>query len=302
MKVHKEFNKGPYDLALFGLGYESRAVSSFLKYKEDCNLTLALGYNENTDKIHYKENKKRYLDLQSLVFEGSDDIIFRDVNDEIEKLDITSPISVLIDITVMSRHRLATLICMLIDKLPKNSTINIIYMLSEFVEPPQEYSPIRKVGEITPQLAGGIGDLGLPTSLVFGLGYEKSKALGVANLLDTNCIFAFIPQSPIEGFEELVQDNNKELLASIPKESIFRYDVCAPYSTYLSMKSIILSLSDFSRPLLIPLGPKIISAIGVIIGKELFPELPVWRVSSEHSETPVERPSSNIEVKLTISL
>lgn len=302
MKIRKEAIDNNFDLAIFGLGYESRSISAFKKYKAHSKSNVAVGYDTHTDCLYYQSNKTEFSGNCEVVLEEGNTKTFLKVQEFIESKVYETPITCLIDITVMSRHRLATLICLLIDNLPQESTITVVYSLSSFVEPPQGVSPIRVVGEITEQLSGNLGNLSLPSSLVIGLGYEKDKALGVYNYLDSTYTFLFVPKSIEEKFEEEVIKNNESLFRSTPKGNIFYYDVAAPYSTYLDLKSLLLDISDFSRPLLMPLGPKILSALSVIIGRELQPELPVWRASSEYNEIPTERPSSGTEISFTIDL
>lgn len=302
MKILKNFGGGIFDFALFGLGFESRAVSAFDKYKEDCSKILAIGYDVHTDKFSYKQNKKIYSDSGAKLFEFGDESVIEKVGKFLSNEKNDSPIKVLLDITVMSRHRLACFICYLMDLLPEESTLSIVYSLSQYIPPPEGDTPIRRVCEISSQLGGSLGDLTLPTSVVFGLGYEKSKALGVSNYLDPGFVYTFIPKSPIPKFEDDVIKNNDDLLNLVSRDNIFYYDVCSPYSTYLSLKSLIQSLKKVSRPLLVPLGPKILAALSVFLGKEMHPYLPIWRVSSEHEEIPVDRPASGVEVKFTIQL
>ncbi|MGD6737958.1 hypothetical protein ACP5PY_17240 [Photobacterium leiognathi subsp. mandapamensis] len=148
---------------------------------------------------------------------------------------------------------------------------------------------MKEMGPIIDELSGDLGNLSMPTSIVFGLGYEEHKALGVYNYYDADYSYAFIPNNPYTEFEPLVRKNNAPLLDVISERNTFVYDVTDPYSTYVNLKSLLLNLTDVSRTILVPLGPKIFAAIGVILGKELYPKLPVWRVSSLHTEKPVER-------------
>ncbi len=302
MKILKSFIGGEFDLAIFGLGFESRAISAFDKYGSDCSELLVIGYDINTDKFSYQVNKSKYLESKANIIEHGDESVSRHVDGFLFGKNFDGPVNVLLDITVMSRHRLACIICSLMDSLPEHSTLSVVYTLSDYIPPPNEDTPIKYLCEITSQLGGSIGDPSLPTSVIFGLGYEKSKALGVANFLDSGFIYTFIPKSPVTKFETDVVDNNKDLLDSISSDNVFFYDVCQPYSTYLDLKSLVQSLNKFSRPLIIPLGPKILAVLSVILGKELYPNLPVWRVSSGYSEVPVDRPASGVEVNFTLKL
>lgn len=291
-----------FDLGIFGLGYESRAISVFSQSNYKCAKNIVIGYSQHTRELSYQYNKEAYLTHSLEIIEGDDSKIIKEVINYFDENIKDAPVNILLDITVMSRHRLSTIIVLLLDKLPKSSTLTIAYEVSKFVEAPTELSPIHKVGEITEALSGCLGDLSYPTSLIVGLGYEKGKAIGICNYIDAEYSFLFIPKGIDQRFEDAVIKHNHGLINSIPNDHIFYYNVCEPCKIYFELREIVLSIMEFSRPLLIPLGPKIFSAIATIIGKELYPTLPVWRVSSEHTEEPTERPSSGTISLFTVTI
>ncbi|MBQ0759799.1 MAG: hypothetical protein KBT72_09100 [Zhongshania sp.] len=302
MKLLKEFHDGNFDLAIYGVGFEERATHCAKIYLQKKVKSIAIGYDINTDKFNYQKNKSFFTANGAEVYEGSDISCVNYLDKFLSTLDRGQPKNILLDITVMSRHRLAGLIFKLLDILPPKSKISITYSLSKFVEPPPGNTPIRSLGEILPQLTGALGDLSLPSAVIFGLGYEKGKASGVLNFLDPSDAYIFIPSSPVKKFRKLVVKNNSDLFDNIPSDNIFDYDVCDPYSTYLTLRSLVLSIKSHCRPLLIPLGPKILASLCVILGKELYPTLPVWRVSSDFEETPINRVASGIKIEYTIEV
>ncbi|MFQ2287925.1 hypothetical protein [Aeromonas sp. s3] len=302
MIVSKEPYILNFDLAIIGLGYESRATQAYIKQKELFKDIIVIGYNKHTDVFYYNQNKALYEHDALNICEGDDIDVFNFCKNKVISLVGNSPINVFVDITVMSRHRLATIILMLIKELPNKSKITISYSPSEFIPPSEQTSPIKIIDDISHYLGSYLGDLSLPTSLILGLGYEKDKALGLCNYLDVQHTFLFSPKSSEIRFEEYVYKNNQFLIESIGNNRVFYYSVESPYTTYLDLKHMVLSLSDYSRPLLIPLGPKILSAISVIIGYELSPKLPVWRASSEHNETPQDRPPSGNQILLSLEI
>lgn len=298
MRVLKESIENGFDLAIWGLGFESRAISAFEQVSSDSSHNVVFGYTSNTNVLHYQANKSVYESHGCNIYECEDQDIIGHLRDEFESNDYAAPIKVYIEISVMSRHRLASIMTYLLTHLSKDSSLTVSYSLSSYVKPPEEPTPIRTLGEICSDLCGELGDLNLPTAVIFGLGYEKSKALGVSNYLDSSIVFALIPESPNTEFEDSVRLNNHDFLEILPDDHISTYKVMSPYATYVDLKSLILSLIDESRPLLIPLGPKILSALSVIIGIELG--IPVWRVSSDHLEVPTERPCSGNRVVFTV--
>ena len=302
MKILKNIHESHYDFAICGLGFESRSVTAYNTSSGKIKSLIVLGYDENTEYFAYQENKKLFKTKTDRIFEISDKDVITTLLLALQKENLNERKNILIDITVMSRHRLATVMSLLIDKLIPDSTITIAYSLSEFIKSPEGITPVRKVCEIAEGFDGILGDLSLPTSVIIGLGYEQGKALGISNYLDSWRDYLFIPQSAIPEFEKEVRQNNNDLIESIASERVLDYNVNSPYSTYLDLKSLVLSLSDTSRPLLMPLGPKILAALCVVLSKDLGSSVPVWRVSSEYTEEPVDRPPSGNDIGFTIQL
>ncbi|MFA0004901.1 hypothetical protein [Vibrio splendidus] len=302
MIFNKDAYSGSFDLAIFGLGYESRATSAFKYFHLKSRKNIVVGYETNRDMVKYAENKNYFEQFEVHIFENDCKSIISTVKEQVADLisKVDKP-KIFLDITVLSRHRMASIIFNLLSDLPKDSKITICYNLSYFVDAPEGIQPVKRLGPIIDELSGDLGSLSMPTSVVFGLGYEEHKALGVYNYYDADYSYAFIPKNQFSDFESIVRRNNLPLLETIGSRNTFSYDVTDPYSTYVDLKSLMVSLSDISRTILVPLGPKIFAAIAVILGKELYPKLPIWRVSSLHSEEPVERTSAK-EVLFTVTI
>ncbi|MBQ4862642.1 hypothetical protein J8L98_13180 [Pseudoalteromonas sp. MMG013] len=289
-----------FDLSVYCLGYETRSVTAYEKYKILSKKNIVLGYNSNKDVLNYQSNKRFFSQAEIIETECSGipnylNPIINKLNEEVEEP------KVLVDITVMTRHRLATVLFCLLNGLKKKSTLTMCYNASKYVSPPSELQPVRKVGALIHQLSGNLGDLSSSTAVIFGLGYEHLKALGVYNYLDPDLAYTFIPTSDNTQFEIDVRENNKSLIENIINKNIHTYNVYNPLDLYIDLKSLILSLKEGSRVVIVPLGPKILAAISLIISMEMDLEIPVWRVSSLHSEEPIDRVADR-EVLQTISL
>tara|TARA_R110002049_G_scaffold40727_4_gene123660 strand:+ start:489 stop:1397 length:909 start_codon:yes stop_codon:yes gene_type:complete len=292
MKIFKNINEGiKFDLSIVGLGYEQRSTHVFQSENALQESCLVLGYTYHTDKFDYQKNKK-YFD-GCLVKEVEDDDVEAEVLSFIEEKNHGGgKVNLLLDITVLSRHRLAVVIWNCLQKLPKGSILRVAYTLSDFVPPPEVTPPVKEIGPIISHLEGMPSNVGLPTSLVVSLGYEENKALGASNYIDANEVVAFIPSGNVLKFNEEVVKSNKNFLRSVSERNRFTYDLHSPYKTYAELKSVVLSLMRESRPIILPLGPKIIAALSVVLGVELYPMLPVWRLSSKGAEEPVNRKAS----------
>lgn len=299
MNLLKSSKTDHFDLAIIGLGYESRSTFAYKKYKNVIDRCIVLGYESNKTVLHYQDNRKVFCDVD--VFEPSCSNVTDYIKDKVDIVNKIDDANVLVDITVMTRHRLALVLHYLIKNLKKGTSITICYMASKYVCPPDDMQPVKKVGPLIEELSGGLGNLSYSTSAIFGLGYEQSKALGIYNYLEPDSSFCFIPKSFNAEFEDDIKSNNSSLLNSVPHDNIFNYNIYSPYDIYVDLKSLVMSLCETSRVIIVPLGPKILSAVSLIIGIELYPEISVWRVSSLHSEKPVDRVADR-EVLQTIKL
>ncbi|MDB2330945.1 hypothetical protein N9V74_04455 [Alteromonas sp.] len=299
MKLLKISKNDHFDLAIFGLGYESRSTFAFKKYSNVTERSIVFGYESNKDILYYQKNKETFSDSEIIEVQCAS--ITDYLKEKIDRINHIDDAKVLIDITVMTRHRLALILNFLIKKLKSGTHITICYIASKYVCPPNKMQPVKKVGPLIEELSGGLGNLSYSTSAIFGLGYEQSKALGIYNYLEPDNSFAFIPKSLNAEFERDIKNNNLSLLNSIPSQQTFDYSVYRPYDVYVDLKSLAMVLSETSRVIIVPLGPKILSAISLIIGIELYPNISVWRVSSLHSEEPVDRVADK-EILQTIIL
>ncbi|GAB1108360.1 hypothetical protein RU080_10075 [Shewanella algae] len=286
-----------YDMGIFGLGYESRSKEVFIRHYSKCLKTLAIGYLVNNENCSYPSNLELFKSHNCTISECRD----TDIENTISRF-LGKPIktkSVLLDITSMSRHRLTRVIEVLNKLLPNKSTITIFYSIADYTPPPTDGNSIKFLGELSEGLSGGLCDISKPVALVLGLGYEKFKAHGVYNYLDPSECFLLIPNGSDEKFGQDVNNNNSSLIKTIPSEKILNYNVFNPISIYSILSNLLVGLSIEYRPLVIPLGPKILTAISAVIGLSSSGEFPIWRVSSEY-EKPVDRSSSHEPIYFSI--
>ena len=139
MKIVRGASK-EFDLAILGLGYESRSVYSYQSNENIIDKAIALGYSAQTDQLSYPDNKTFFDKHRVPVVEGKD----REIFSYIEKVicELSRPINVLLDISVLSRHRLATIMLMFIEGLLEGSQLTITYSTSEYNPPPEGTTPI----------------------------------------------------------------------------------------------------------------------------------------------------------------
>lgn len=302
MRIKESQREPEYNLSLFALGYESRSIHVPKRVISKSEKSIAIGYVFH-NKFSYDVNKKFYKNSKVDYHNIEESKLTKLFNDEILRFISTEEATnVLIDITSMSRHRFTLLIWLLLKQLKKQSILTIKYAVSKFLPPPEHTPPVKMIEPIISDLAGIPGDLNLPTSCIVGLGYEKSKALGAVNYIDPGESWLLIPISSETEFKSHVLKNNKGLLDEVSDQQVIYYNVHKPIALYSDLKSLIIGIKPTKRPMILPLGPKILCAVSAILGYELQPNLPVWRVSSLEQEKPADRVSSGDIISFDIEV
>ncbi len=302
MIFKKSSDLSEYDFSVLGLGYESRSINSFDKVR-DLGECLVVGYTTNTEACFYQDNKSFYNQKGCSVIELSDECFQDGFSESVVKvLKDKVGVDVFFDMTVFTRRRIASVLKVLLDSSLPISSITLGYSPSVYVPPPSGVSPVRVVSAIDEKYSGCFGDLSKPVALILPLGYERNKALGLISYLDPSRSFIFLPKSFEGSFYRDVIENNDDILMDVPGSDCFIYNVEDPYSFYVDLKTLVINSLQLYRPLIAPLGPKIACAISVLVAHELFPDVPVWRISSNHSEYPVERQATGSIVNFKVEL
>lgn len=289
-----------FDLALFGLGYERRSVDCFRSVRARCERSIALGYQYFQAEYGYARNRDEFSTGGAVVHEVSDDELQAVILAEFHQVGLSTSASILVDISVMSRHRIAKVIWLALKNLPSHTMIAVSYNVASYVPAPTEIHPIKRFGPIIDELNTVPGRLAMPVSMICGIGYEKDKALGAIGNIDPDELFLLRPISMDVRFDQESDKNNGSLFRTYPGSAELTYDVTRPFSTYVELKSLISRLSERSRVILLPLGPKILTAVAIVLAVEFYPQVVVWRVSSEEKETPLDRESSGTVVQFDL--
>lgn len=280
-----------YDIFISSYGYESRSTHIARSFKIKAIRRIALGFNFSHT-LSYKNSRDFYKALEWEIFETSD----TDFDDCIEMhiLNII-PSSVLIDISSFSRLRIAKLIhafYSLSVESNKSITIDLAYSVANYNPPSKDFPPITNVGPITPAFAGWPSDPGKPISCLIGLGYDEGRAIGAAEYLEAAQLWLFRPNGFDQRFLDSLNDANQSLIEKTGPNQIIDYRLDDPVSAYMQIHSLLWGLKQEARPLLLPFGPKIFTAISCAAAINFSPDVSVWRVSSGELEAPVDRAAS----------
>lgn len=292
-----------YDLAVFALGFESRATNLINDVAERATRSAALGFDYGHE-VAYQANVRDFRAADVDIRESLSDQIFEAVLDELfGRIDDDECRSVFVDISCFNRFRLAAIVRALFvaAQSRKNQlTVDIAYSLAQFEKPGGERHPNTVVGPAHQAFAGWSQGGYSSTATVLGLGYEQDQALGVVEYLQAGEVWAFTPSSPIQEYRAEVVQANALLLSEIRPSHIIDYDVCSPASVVATLESVVSGLGTDHSVVLVPFGPKIFVLCSLVVAA-MRQDIAVWRVSQGIHISPHDRRASNVTVGLRLS-
>lgn len=289
----EELRRNEYDLAIGSAGFERRARYIIEEFQPKAAVAWAPAF-VNRQVLEFDRNNKV---LSGLGYDTTpvDDGSFRDhldkkIQQSLGNSDHGSSIRVVVDVSSMSRLRMATIVDAF-RFLPHKTTVHIdfVYSVSAFAAPPKENLPIVECGPVTPEFAGWSYDPSLSAAAVFGAGYEQDQVIGVLDLLEAAEVWVFVPDGPDGKYLQSVNEANETLWEEVPENQRFYYKVLRPFETFTQVESLLYGLRARRRPVVVPFGPKSFTVVCLLACASLGPQIPVWRVSTGQSETPEDR-------------
>ena len=291
-----------HDLFISTLGYESR--SSFLARNKLVKATrsIALAF-PHEDYVSYLTNLA-YLSASGYeIFDNSRSTIVDLLRASVETHGTNNevPISLLIDISSMSRPMLADLIHIISElDAPLGVIATFVYLPAAYVKGNAEHAPVAVSQPVTPEFAGWTSAPELAITAVVGLGYEPDLALGAIEFLEPTAAWAFIPKGEDRRYDDAVKDANRSLEAMLSDDRSMHYSVDDPANVHASLETLVYGLVQRSRPILIPFGPKIFSLCCLLVARIYAPSVAVWRVSGETLARPGDREASGKIVTMKV--
>ncbi|KAB2824222.1 transcription elongation factor GreB [Aliivibrio finisterrensis] len=243
----------------------------------------------SSDLIITKRGQKRdaisfigEAEFQSIqVFSFDDDIV--EVLRQTSKSDGSTKIA--IDISLIDRKSLAELFSIVARMAMVYSyEIRIIYTLAEYSPPSGEAHPNNDVKPVSNFFSGWSNRPGMPILSVVGLGYERDKAVGAVEFLESSEAFLYIPQSKEDKYYTDVIRENSRLMGAYPESNRFSYELESPTETIYSLDSVISANKNKYKIVLLPFGPKIFYALS-LLSSIAHPEVSVWYVSGENEDS-----------------
>lgn len=267
-----------FDLVIAACGYETRARHMLESRSVQSTRMVAIGYGHGHD-IAFEDNKRAFVkhgfefeDVDDDSFETYIEVLIREVRGQPGRR-----ISVLLDISCFSRIRLA----LILEALTASGAfvLDVFYSLAAFCPPNDKEPKSQYLCPVTDHFSGWTGDADNAVVLISGLGYEQMMALGIMEHIDPYESWLFFPRSPISSYDEAVKVSNSLLLQEISPSNVLEYPVMDGTVLLRKMLSLVNSLRQNYRCIVMPLGPKVFAFCALLTGC-VYRDISVWRASA----------------------
>ncbi len=201
--------------------------------------------------------------------------VVQKIASDIEELKIT------VDVSCLNRNIIAEIFAKLSFLKVKTVKLTVLYTLACYTSPPSGEMPMNELVEpVHPRFSGWPENPEYPVTSIIGLGYEKDKAIGVAEYLESSKNFLFIPVSSESEYLDEVLKHNEILIESTPDRNLLHYQLENQSVVIHQLNSLTNGVKANSKPVFLPFGPKIFftSALLVALANK---EVSVWYVSGE---------------------
>lgn len=291
-----------YDALLASVGYEIRGRRVAQALGGTNAFITGVEFTHGHDE-RYRENRRVFDDLESNVIRMAD-IEFGDwVSIWFEQLIAAGKRSFAVDVSSMSRPRIAGVVSALDRLAPEaNIQLDFLYVPARFEAPP---TPVDVTEALEPATTAFAGDPLPPNRrllLVFGLGYEPEWAAAALDEFSPDRAIMFFPEGRDRRFADAVATANKPVFGLPNVHEPIHYAVEDPFRTFAQLEALVRDgFHNEMRPLLLPLGPKIFAAVCFLVAVTSPTAVPVWRVSSGSLGDPVGREADDRLVTLRVA-
>lgn len=285
-----------YDGYIGVIGYEKRSRYAAEKVADKALLKMACGFTTRRV-LSYNKNLAWHRRAGFDVNETSDADYGKWIVEVIDRMSANSSgtVRLCVDISSTSRLRLAILIeNLLLSNASCDFYVDFLYSFANDSSGIQE-TVVTSAGPVTEMFAGWAGDPESPLAAVFGLGYERDKALGVLEFLEPGEVWAFEPRREDAAYGRLIKRANVSFYSGLSPGHIIGYPVKCPFESFRQVETFIYGIMRRCRVILLPFGPKPFALISLLVASIHYPEVSVWRVTGEDSELATDRiPSGEI--------
>ncbi len=294
----------PYDSALASVGYEKRSR----QIPEVLTVTGAAIPFRDKQELEFKRNLEFFREKDWNLLGAEDVDCYSKVSTWLNELlqDDRRPFRVAIDVSSMSRDRIADVVEALFD-LPIDIELDVdfLYTPAVFQPPPPEDAqpPVFDVAPVSAYFAGWWNALDKPLYAIVGLGYELERAASALDVLEPEATQIYTPLGTDGRSLEAVREANQGLIdAPSLEDHEIVYEVADPFTCFRRLEASVARLVDGHRIAMVPLGPKIFSLIATLTAALHPVTTQVIRVSAGRRQGAVAQESDGTLYGLTLSL
>jgi len=280
-----------WDLFVGSLGFERRSRFFLERHGGEANRLLISAYDSRRSQSYVENLDAAYRMGASVDIESDSQFVDAFQGRLFQAVGQTGVPRVLVDVSSCSRTRLAAMVSGLLRL--ERAEIDFVYTPGVFQPPPDVRSALSFTGPVLPAFAGlpaTTSSAGL--TAIFGLGYEALEALGALQLLEASEVWALLPVDEDKDYYEVVAAENDTLIEMVDADHVLSYDVLDAVGTFQLLEQLVYGTSENSRPVIVPLGPKVFALAALLTSARFNREVPVWRFSSDQYSLPLDVSSS----------
>jgi hypothetical protein len=296
-----------YDALLCSLGYESRAVAVARSLDEATRIT-AVGFPYGHDDV-YRANGRTLERLQADVV--SDLSSANNAGWVVGWLAEQARLGarrVAVDISSTTRTRIATAVHAMLHE-RAGLVVDFLYVPERYLPAPPIPAATESAGPITSFFAGWAPDARQPLGVLFGLGYEPTRAAGALDYLEPTTAIPLLPTGGDPAFAADVRRGNEDVFAMRTVRDAVEYDIADPAATISILRGLAEQFArshphegrEPHRVLLLPFGPKVFALSCLVMSATSPVRLPVWRVSPGRFEGASDRVAEDRVITLRTS-
>jgi len=289
-----------YDGMIASVGYEPRSHAIAEAMRERPPKAIAVEFRGQQNE-QYLESRACFDRMKFDIKQEWDERFLPFVASWFRELDPGA--RVLIDISSMSRPRIASVVQALADlEDPSAVDVDFLYAPAAYRDPGELPPGVLSLGPVIPYYAGELQNRRDPVALV-GLGYEPFKAAGALDSLEVDNAIVYIPRGFDERFYAKVLEANEGLLERHDAPQREEYLVAEPFECFATLEGRSLALlGEGFAPAILPLGPKVFALCATLAGAAHHPQISVWRASFGEDEEAVPHEPDGKVCGLTVSL
>lgn len=277
-----------YDLVIACCGYESRSRSLTECQYVARGRRVAIGYGER-EVLAFEQNRTILERSGFEVHSVLDKDFYGFVSDILSSLGDNARPAILLDISCFTRVRLAQIVEALHAR--GGYVLDVYYSLAEYSSPSAIEPNNEFLCPVSSFFSGWTGEADRSVGLVCGLGYEQLKALGIIEYIDPFETWLFFPRSTIERYDAAVSEANSLILRETAQSNVIGYPVMEGHVLMRQLLTLVGSIREDFRCILMPLGPKVFAFATLLVGA-VYRDVSVWRSSAGRFAEPRNRRSS----------